>query len=690
MPEWITVLLQLLSQFTGVKGGVDNNIVIYGIAALLYTSLFAFARANHRNTSNYRDLLLKWGFGFGLGRELFMLVMAVIQAEGLVDPGNLHQFFPPLEHELLGLAFVMISSAYISYFTDKRLLTRHFLRGGITVTALAFLATSWWWFGYIRANPTHHFADVWCDLLFHANGTFWLLLAAYIIFRQSRPVTTRNLVVTALFFMAMSTFLKIPDIVLHEAYIGVFSPIARTLYLSAILILGYTYIHEQFIERTASEGKINHLAYYDQLTDLPNRLLLLDRLLQALASSARSGKYCALLFLDLDNFKNLNDTLGHDMGDILLKQATQRLKSCIREGDTVARLGGDEFVVMLLDLNEQSIESAAQTKAIGEKILAAIGQPYQLEKNYFRCTGSIGATVFKGHQQTQDELMKQADIAMYQAKKAGRNALRFFDWEMQESISARVALEDDLHNALKFHQFHLHYQIQVDKSGRPLGAEALIRWVHPVRGMIYPGQFIPLAEESGLILPLGQWVIEKACTQIKAWQQDARTRDLALAVNVSAKQFHQADFVNQVQAAVQHHAIPLGLLKLELTEGMLLENIELVISTMNSLNEIGVRFSLDDFGTGYSSLQYLKRLPLDQLKIDQSFVRDISTDSIDKTIVSAIIAMAQILNMDVIAEGVETEEQQQFLLNSGCVNFQGYLFGRPVPIDQFEAILNQG
>jgi EAL domain-containing protein (putative c-di-GMP-specific phosphodiesterase class I) len=372
-----------------------------------------------------------------------------------------------------------------------------------------------------------------------------------------------------------------------------------------------------------------------------------------------------------------------------LQQVTQRLESCIREGDTVSRLGGDEFVAMLLDLSEQTIEAAAQTESIGEKILTALSQPYQLDKNLFRCTASIGATLFSGNHPASDELMKQADIAMYQAKKAGRNTLRFFDMQMQENISARVSLESELHNALEFKQFHLHYQIQVDNEHRPLGAEALIRWVHPERGLVSPAHFIPLAEETGLILPIGQWVLETACAQLKKWQQDESTRHLTLAVNVSAKQFHQADFVAQVQSALQHLAVDPKLLKLELTESLLQENIEETIATMNALNEIGVQFSLDDFGTGYSSLQYLKRLPLDQIKIDQSFVRDIATDSSDIAVIRATIAMARSLELDVIAEGVETEEQRQILQNNGCSHFQGYLFGKPVPIDHFVVSLKQ-
>lgn len=448
--------------------------------------------------------------------------------------------------------------------------------------------------------------------------------------------------------------------------------------------------HIDITERKAAEEEIQYLAFYDSLTRLPNRRLLLDRLNQALVSSARSGRSGALLFIDLDNFKNLNDTLGHDIGDMLLQQVTQRLESCIRVGDTVARLGGDEFVVMLLNMSNDALEAAAQTEAIGEKILSALGQPYQLAAHVYHCTASIGVTLLDNIQQSTDELMKQADIAMYQAKKAGRNTLRFFDRQMQESIAARVSMENELHNALEFQQFHLYYQIQVDSSYHPLGAEALIRWIHPQRGLVPPAQFIPLAEESGLILPVGLWVLETACARIKAWEQDAQTRDLVLAVNVSAKQFRQADFVAQVQALVLRHAIDPARLKLELTEGMLLENIEETIATMNSLNDIGVQFSLDDFGTGYSSLQYLKRLPLDQLKIDQSFVRDIAANASDIAIVRTIVAIARSLEMDVIAEGVETEQQRQLLLKNGCSSFQGYLFGRPVPIEQFEAMIKQG
>ncbi len=441
--------------------------------------------------------------------------------------------------------------------------------------------------------------------------------------------------------------------------------------------------------RKAAEAEIKNLGFYDSLTGLPNRRLLLDRLKQALASSVRSGRKAALLFIDLDDFKTLNDSLGHATGDLLLQHVAQRLTSCVREGDTVARLGGDEFVVMLEDLSEQILEAAEQTEAIGEKILATLNQPYQLGGHEYRGTPSIGVTLFDDQQSGVEELLKQADIAMYQAKKAGRNTLRFFDAQMQTNVDARAALENELRNALVNKEFQLHYQIQVDSLHQSLGAEALIRWIHPERGLVSPAEFIPLAEETGLILPIGQWVLDTACAQLKAWQQDALTKNLILAVNVSAKQFRQANFVDQVQATVQRHAIDPSYLKLELTESLLLENIEDTIAAMNALNEIGIRFSLDDFGTGYSSLQHLKQLPLNQLKIDQSFVRDLASDNSDKAIVRTVIAMADSLGLDIIAEGVETEVQQQLLLGKGCTNYQGYLFSRPVPIEEFEALLKR-
>jgi len=375
------------------------------------------------------------------------------------------------------------------------------------------------------------------------------------------------------------------------------------------------------------------------------------------------------------------------MGDILLKEVATRLASCVHEKDTVARLGGDEFVVMLENLSKDPGDAALQAQAIGEKILVALEQPYQLAGVERHSSASIGVVLFNGHQSTKEELFGQADIAMYQSKKAGRNTLHFFDPSMQQAILTREMLEQRLHKAIDEHQFILYYQIQVDSNRLPLGAEALIRWFHPEQGLISPAQFIPLAEDTKLILPIGKWVLETACAQIEAWQQSDLTRDIVLAVNISARQFREPGFVEQVTAAMARHNVKQGSLKLELTESLLLDDVEATIMTMKELRHVGALFSLDDFGTGYSSLQYLKQLPLDQLKIDQSFVRDIATNSSDKAIVQTIISMAHSLGLDVIAEGVENEEQQELLLEMGCSHYQGYLFGKPAPVALFDAQL---
>ena len=455
------------------------------------------------------------------------------------------------------------------------------------------------------------------------------------------------------------------------------------------IVGGIAIIQDVTVHKRATEA-IEQLAFYDPLTNLPNRRLLLDRLNLSLLASSRTGKRGALLFLDLDHFKTLNDTLGHDIGDLLLKQVAVRLLRCVREDDTVARLGGDEYVVMLKELSDQPLEAAAHAEVIGYKIINALNVPYRLGTHEYHSTPSIGVAMFSDHGETQEELLKHADIAMYQAKKAGRNVIRFFDPKMQEAISTRALLETELRKALEREQFQLYYQIQVDSAHRPIGAEVLIRWMHPERGIVPPLDFIPLAEETGLIVPIGQWVLEAACQQLQLWQQGEHSRHLTLSVNVSAKQFHQVGFVEQVQNTLQRYAVDATRLKMELTESMLLDHMEATVTTMRALRDIGIRFALDDFGTGYSSLQYLKKLPLYQLKIDQSFVRDIAVDSSDITIVRTIIAMAQSLEFDVIAEGVETEEQRQLLLSNGCDNFQGYLFSRPVAIGHFESLLASG
>ncbi|APW38029.1 hypothetical protein RD110_13185 [Rhodoferax koreense] len=431
-------------------------------------------------------------------------------------------------------------------------------------------------------------------------------------------------------------------------------------------------------EREAME-EIRRLAFFDLLTGLPNRRLLMDRLKQAMASSARTGQHGALVLLDLDHFKLLNDSRGHDVGDILLQQAAERLRGCVRECDTVARLGGDEFVVLLEDLSRQPREAAAHAEVTAMKILDAFKPLFSLRQQQHESTPSIGIVVFGSDHDGVDELLKKADLAMYQAKAAGRNNARFFDPEMQAAVAAHEALEKDLRRGLAMKEFVLYYQVQVDGRGDTLGAEALVRWQHPSRGLVAPGHFIPLAEETGLILPLGQWVLDSACAQLVEWAADPVTARWTMAVNVSASQFAQVDFVDHVSQALARTGADPRLLKLELTESMLVGDMEDVIRKMNQIKSQGVGFSLDDFGTGYSSLSYLKRLPLDQLKIDQSFVRDVLVDASDAVIARTIVALGQSLGLRVIAEGVETAEHRDFLAQIGCDGFQGYFFGRPAP-----------
>ena len=435
-------------------------------------------------------------------------------------------------------------------------------------------------------------------------------------------------------------------------------------------------------DRKQAEDEIRHLAYFDSLTGLPNRRLLSDRLQQALIKSERTEQFGALLFIDLDHFKRLNDTRGHDVGDQLLKQVAERLTSCLRDCDTVARLGGDEFVVLLESLGSDAISAAEGAKLVGEKILEGLDQPYLLEGQEHHTTPSIGANVFRGRRETADELMKQVDLAMYQAKSAGRNTIRFFDPEMQTALSVNAAMEVDLRQAIARDQLVLHYQPQLDVDGVVIGAEALVRWQHPERGIVSPTQFITLAEETGLILPLGQWVLNTACKQLRRWQGNPQEQHLVMAVNISARQFHDANFVADIREVIDRHAVNPKSLKLELTESMLLHDIESVIDKMNALRKIGVTFSLDDFGTGYSSLAYLKRLPISQLKIDRSFVRDIFSDANDRAIVEAIVSLGKSLDLQIVAEGVETAEQYAYLRACKCSAFQGYYFGRPRPIDE--------
>ena len=429
-------------------------------------------------------------------------------------------------------------------------------------------------------------------------------------------------------------------------------------------------------------AEIHRLAYYDSLTHLPNRRLLQDRLGQALVAASRKGLYGAILFLDLDNFKTLNDTRGHDAGDQLLIEVARRLRCAVRECDIVGRLGGDEFVVLLEDLSTEAEVAAILSKQVAEKVRDDLANPYSFDGYEFHCTASIGIRLYRDRETT-EELFRQADLAMYQAKMAGKNLLCFFDQSMQEMVNARSDMEKNLRHALEQNQFKLFFQSQVYRNRQIVGAEVLLRWQHLERGLVSPLEFIPLAEETNLILPIGLWLLETACAQLKVWAGDSRTRQLRLAINVSARQFRHPDFVEQVQQSLSSNMINPELLELELTENLILDDINDTTVKMHALRDIGVRFSLDDFGTGYSSFSDLTNLPFDQVKIDRSFVHNIGVISTDAIIVQTIIGMAHNLGIEVIAEGVETEAQRTFLEQYGCHACQGYLFSKPVPIEEF-------
>ncbi|MDX1722055.1 MAG: EAL domain-containing protein [Pseudomonas sp.] len=471
-----------------------------------------------------------------------------------------------------------------------------------------------------------------------------------------------------------------PDGTLEQTYLSVKLPL-RHPDGSIYALCG---ISTDISEHKKNLEQIHRLAFYDLLTGLPNRRLLLDRLQHALAQRGRNQLDGALLFIDLDNFKDLNDTLGHDMGDQLLQQVAQRLSSHVREEDTLARLGGDEFVLMLEGLHLQHPEAIAQIETVATKLIQVLAEPYVLQGRSHTSTASIGIALFSEARGTVDELLKRADLAMYQAKAAGRNTLRFFNPEMQAEVSARATLENDLRQSLGARQFVLHYQPQVNAQGQLLGAEALVRWQHPSRGLVAPGEFISLAESTGLILPLGRWILYSACQQLVTWAADPKRGQLTMAVNVSARQFHHRDFVDDALAVLDETGANPQRLELELTESHLVQDVETMIIKMGLLKARGVRFALDDFGTGYSSLSYLKRLPLNQLKIDRSFVRDLLSDPNDAAIVRTIVALGVSLDLEVIAEGVETLAQRDALLRLGCQRFQGYLFGKPEPAQKLE------
>ena len=438
------------------------------------------------------------------------------------------------------------------------------------------------------------------------------------------------------------------------------------------------------------EAKVKHLAYHDALTDLPNRLLLTDRLKQTLALLDRHDLHGALLFFDLDHFKHINDSLGHSCGDSVLQEVTRRLLGRVRREDTVARLGGDEFVVLLSGLQGGEAEVAAAVQRHAESLLLDIAAPMIVEGHSLAVSCSIGIAMLPEHGNNPEDLLKRADIALYKVKESGRNGIAFFEQAMQKAASERLSIETDLRAALNMGQFRLFYQPQIDaRADRIIGAEALIRWEQPDRGMISPASFIHVLEESGMILAVGQWILNEACAFVARLIREHRieVEHFSMSVNISPRQFRHPEFVNQVRQAISDQAVPARCIKLEITENIVIQNINDTIAKMHELRELGVCFAIDDFGTGYSSLSYLKQLPLDLLKIDQSFIRDCTEDSNDAEIVRAIIAMGRNLSLDLIAEGVETVEQLAFLQQQSCHAYQGYLFSPPVPADRFIALL---
>jgi diguanylate cyclase (GGDEF)-like protein/PAS domain S-box-containing protein len=451
------------------------------------------------------------------------------------------------------------------------------------------------------------------------------------------------------------------------------------------VVTHYIGVHSDITDAKTHQDELARQANHDSLTGLPNRNLLWDRIDGACARTQRYGNFAAVAFLDLDNFKVVNDSLGHTVGDHLLRAVAERLESSLRAIDTVARIGGDEFVLVLSDhKSEQSVSGELQ------RIVESFSQPFSVDGRELIVTASAGVALYPQDAKDPESLMKSAELAMYRAKESGRNAYQMFTAEMQTRVTERLALEGRLRRALERGEFELHYQPQVDlRSNRVFGCEALIRWRQPELGMIPPASYIPLAEETGLIVPIGEWVLRTACRQCKAWQ-DAGLPAVAVAVNISARQFREKNLLQLVAAILAETGLAPGQLELEVTESVIMHDAQQVIASLEAFRDMGVRLSVDDFGTGYSSLSYLKRFPVDRLKVDQSFVRDLSTDGDDVAIARAIITLGHTMNLRVIAEGVETPEQLAFLRMHQCDEIQGYLFAKPMPAEEFGKLLESG
>ena len=591
---------------------------------------------------------------------------------------------------LLGIAFVLAGIAMIARSTRQRELSEHELRESETMFQTMVDGAAAWEYWLWVDGSQHYMTPSALQFTGYSVAEFERDpgLRSTIVHPDDRPLWDAYLAQLSADCDHLSGKPLDLRIVLKSGALRWVDHSCRPVFGPAGEPLGRRATVRDITDRKAAEQEIRQLAYFDVLTGLPNRRLFLDRLGQALSATQRDRDFGAVMMLDLDHFKRLNDTRGHDVGDRLLVEVGRRLAATVRERDTVSRLGGDEFAVLIAGLGSVEPHAARNAERVAEKIHTALNLPYALDGGEadHRSSPSIGMTLFSGHAPGLDVLMKQADVALYQAKDAGRNAIRFFNPTMQATIDQRIALEGALRVALAQRQFQLFYQPQVNAAGERTGAEALIRWIDPVRGMVAPIQFIPLAEETGLIVEIGQWVMDTACAQLGRWADDDQTRALQMSVNVSARQFHQPDFVERVKASLASSGANPKKLMLELTESIVLDRVGDVIARMQQLHALGVMFSLDDFGTGYSSLSYLKQLPLDEIKIDRSFVRDLVDDSNDAAIVQAILAMSRSLGLRVIAEGVETEAQRVFLRRNGCTAYQGYLFGRPEPIEAWNLV----
>ncbi|WP_432823029.1 putative bifunctional diguanylate cyclase/phosphodiesterase [Trichloromonas sp.] len=673
MSQFIEVLFDFLTQFTGGRGGIDHNVVQFGLAAIFWAALLAFAWERRREDNPPRERLLICGFSLGLSRELLMLGLAFVQALGWVDHDRLHVIFPPLEHALSNAAIFYVAGAFLLFFLESETLSRRFLRWSLASLLLCYLATFWWWGAYILAHPESKFGQTWCDWLFRINASFWIATAFTLVLRGRRGAV-QTVVSLALVLFFLVEFLKIIDMAMGEVHEATFTPIRHGFYLLAIFLLGYIYLREQSADRKKARAAMQELAYYDSLTGLANRSQFLSRLDQLLSEKKRSQTQTALLFLDLDRFKATNDTRGHAYGDLLLVEAARRIRGAIRKEDIAARLGGDEFVVLL-----GSVSSGNEPLVVAEKLLQLLRRPYTLEGHETLSSASIGVAFFPEDGDDGQALLKHADMAMFAAKEQGRNRYQLFSADMHRQIIEKHQTAEELRLGIKRQELVLHYQPQVDlRSGDLLGVEALVRWQHPAKGLVYPGQFIEAAEETGLIRPMGEWVLRTACAQARAWQQQG-VECRKMAVNISAIQFAQPDFLAMIDQVLAETGLSPEYLELELTESVLMVDGEEALRTLDGLKQRGVDVAIDDFGTGYSSLSYLNTFPVDRIKIDRSFVAEITAGGDDHVIIRTILAMASSLNLKVVAEGVETREQYEILGRLNCNAVQGYYVGRPIP-----------